>query len=106
MSTRSTSTMIQSLEFNYVATTVFERLSLIGGFRYFDVKDSLDLMSNAATINGAHRFRNVGTFGMNTLNQFTVVSSAFCFSRTSICSPSSCGARPACTRTTQRNRSF
>ena len=36
-------TMLTSLEFNYLATTIFERFTFLGGFRYFDVKDSLDL---------------------------------------------------------------
>jgi hypothetical protein len=61
-------TMLQGLEFNYVATTVFERLSLIGGFRYLDVKDSLGLNSNSSTINGGPG-NGLGFFSMNTLNQ-------------------------------------
>ncbi|HEY5312467.1 MAG TPA: BBP7 family outer membrane beta-barrel protein [Pirellulales bacterium] len=61
-------TMLQSLEFNYVATTIFERVSLIGGFRYFDVKDSLALDSNSATINGGPG-NGSGSLTMNTLNQ-------------------------------------
>lgn len=55
-------TMLQSLEFNYIATTVFEKFSLMGGFRYFDLKDALDLVSVSNT-NG------FGTFPIHTLNQ-------------------------------------